>query len=69
MKGLFGDIYRTLFKIELAVMFQYRAAVVIWLIGLVLQPVIYLVVWLTVAKAQDDGKVGDFDASSLAGRE
>ena len=66
MKGLFGDIYRTLFKIELAVMFQYRAAVVIWLIGLVLQPVIYLVVWLTVAKAQDDGKVGDFDASSLA---
>ena len=65
MRAWFGDIYRTLFKIELAVMFQYRAAVVIWLIGLVLQPVIYLVVWLTVAETEG-GRVGDFDAGSLS---
>ena len=57
MRALFGDIYRTLFRLELAIMFQYRASVVIWLIGLVLQPVIYLVVWLTVARARDDGMV------------
>ena len=66
VRALFGDIYRTLFRLELAIMFQYRASVVIWLIGLVLQPVIYLVVWLTVARARDDGMVGDFDAGSLA---
>ena len=66
MSRPFVDIYRTLFGLELSVMFQYRAAVVIWLLGLVLQPVIYLVVWLTVAASRADGKVGDFDAGSLA---
>ncbi|MBT6148017.1 MAG: ABC transporter permease [Gemmatimonadetes bacterium] len=61
----FGDIYRTLFGLELSVMFQYRAAVVIWLLGLVLQPVVYMVVWLTVAESKG-GKVGDFDAGAIA---
>ncbi|HCL29033.1 MAG TPA: ABC transporter permease [Candidatus Latescibacteria bacterium] len=60
----FGDIYLTLFGLELSVMFQYRAAVVIWLLGLVLQPVVYMVVWLRVAEAKG-GKVGDFDAGSI----
>jgi ABC-2 type transport system permease protein len=61
----FSDIYTTLFKISVAIMLQYRAVLVIWLIGLVLQPIIYLVVWLTVAEARG-GQVGDFDKAGLA---
>ena len=64
MKGL-ADIYATLFRTEAAVQLQYRAALIIWLIGLVVQPVVYLVVWLTVAKAQG-GQVGDFSSGDLA---
>lgn len=61
----FIDIYRTLFGMELSVMFQYRAAVVIWLLGLVLQPVVHMVVWLTVAESKG-GSVEDFDAGTIA---
>jgi len=61
----FADIYTTLLKISVAIMLQYRAVLVIWLIGLVLQPIIYLVVWLTVAEARG-GQVGDFDKAGLA---
>ncbi|MBI2502648.1 MAG: ABC-2 family transporter protein [Candidatus Latescibacteria bacterium] len=64
MKGL-ADIYATLFRTEAAVQLQYRAALIIWLIGLVVQPVVYLVVWLTVAKAQG-GAVGGFASGDLA---
>lgn len=64
IRGL-ADVYRTLFALELSVMFQYRASVVIWLLGLVLQPVIYMVVWLRVAESRG-GQVGDFDAGSIA---
>lgn len=64
MKGLV-DIYATLFKTDLAVQFQYRAAMVIWLIGLVVQPVIYLVVWSTVAESQG-GEVGGFTGADFA---
>ena len=64
MSGI-ADIYRTLFRTEIAEMLQYRAALIIWLIGLVLQPIIYLVVWLTVAEAEG-GRVGDFDKAALA---
>lgn len=61
----FGDIYRTLFAMELSVMFQYRAAVIIWLLGLVLQPVIYMVVWLTVEESRG-GPIGDYGPGSIA---
>lgn len=59
------NIYSTLLRTDLAVMLQYRVAVIIWLLGLVLQPVIFLVVWLTVAESRG-GQVGDFDKSALA---
>lgn len=64
MKGL-TDIYATLFRTEAAVQLQYRAALVIWLIGRVVQPVVYLVVWLTVAQARG-GQVGGFSGGDLA---
>ena len=50
--SLLRDIYPVLFRTDIAVQFQYRAAMVIWLIGLVVQPIVYLVVWLTVAASQ-----------------
>lgn len=53
----FLDIYWTLFKTGLAVQFQYRAAMAIYLLGMVIQPVVYLVVWGTVAEAKG-GSVG-----------
>lgn len=46
------DFYRSRFKISFAVQVQYRAELLIWLLGMVLTPVIYLVVWSTVSKAQ-----------------
>ena len=58
-------IYATLLRTELAVMLQYRAAMAIWLLGLILQPVVYLVVWTTVARTRG-GQVGDFDEPALA---
>lgn len=45
-------IYWAQFKVSLAVQFQYRASMSIWLIGRVIEPVIYLVVWRTVVRAQ-----------------
>jgi ABC-2 type transport system permease protein len=59
------DAYRAQFKITFAVQLQYRAALAIWLIGMVLQPVMYLVVWSTVARAQG-GEVGGFGVRDFA---
>lgn len=59
------DIYWTECKTMLAVQLQYRAAMVIWLIGTVLQPVMYLVVWSTVARARG-GSVGGFSEGDFA---
>ena len=52
-------------KTSSAVNLQYRAANLIWLIGAVLEPVIYLAVWDTVAKAQG-GSVEGFTTSDFA---
>lgn len=59
------EIYAVQFKTQLAVQFQYRVAVLIWLIGMVVQPVVYLVVWSTVAEHQG-GEVGGFTAAEFA---
>jgi ABC-2 type transport system permease protein len=64
MKAI-ADIYATLTRTTFAVMLQYRAEMVIWLIGLVMQPVIYLVVWSAVAQA-GGGQVGGYDSGDFA---
>jgi ABC-2 type transport system permease protein len=61
-----GAIYRAKFATELAVQFAYRGALVIWLLGFLLEPTIYLVVWTTVADSQG-GAVGGFTAGEFAG--
>lgn len=59
------DVYVQQFKTTLAVQLQYRASLVIWLIGHVLEPVIYIVVWSTVARASG-GSVGNFTTGEFA---
>jgi ABC-2 type transport system permease protein len=59
------DVYRTQFKTVMAIQLQYRVSLVIWLIGTVLEPVIYLVVWSTVARSTG-GQVGSYTPSDFA---
>ncbi len=58
-------LYRAQFKTTIAEQFQYRGALAIWLMGLILEPVIYLSVWATVARSQG-GAVDGFTASDFA---
>jgi ABC-2 type transport system permease protein len=64
VRGL-ADIYAQQFKVTMASFIQYRAALVIWLIGHVLEPLIYLVVWSTVSRSSG-GSVGGFTAADFA---
>lgn len=59
------SIYKGYFKTSIAVQFQYRIAMLIWLIGGVVEPLMYLVVWTTVA-AQQGGAVGNYSAGDFA---
>jgi ABC-2 type transport system permease protein len=56
-------VYRAYLRATVAIQLQYRVAMAIWLIGLVVQPVVYLVVWRTVAGS---GTVGGYDAAGFA---
>jgi ABC-2 type transport system permease protein len=58
-------LYRAQFKTTIASQLQYRGSLVIWIIGLILQPVIYLSVWSTVARSQG-GEVDGFTAGDFA---
>lgn len=60
----FGDKYRTQSKIALMLNFQYRTAMAIWLIGLVLEPLVYLKVWTTVTRTQG-GSMGGYAAADF----
>jgi ABC-2 type transport system permease protein len=46
------DYYLTRGRTEIQSQFQYRAANFLWMIGMVAEPVIYLVVWTTIAEEQ-----------------
>lgn len=59
------SLYRAQFKVTIAEQFQYRGALVIWLLGLMLEPVIYLSVWAAVAASQG-GQVDAFTAADFA---
>lgn len=64
MKGL-ADIYAQQFKTTLASFLQYRAAISIWMIGHVLEPLIFLVVWSAVSRSRGSG-VGGFGEGDFA---
>jgi ABC-2 type transport system permease protein len=59
------QLYVQQFKTTLATMFQYRASLVIWTIGQVLEPLVYLIVWLVVAKSSG-GSVGSYTTADFA---
>ncbi len=60
-----GRLYLQQMRTSFAAMLQYRAALLIWLISQVLEPVIYLVVWSTVSQASG-GSVGGYTTGDFA---
>ena len=63
--GYWFGVYRAEFTASLNSLLQYRAAMAIWLIEMVIEPVIYLVVWSAVATARG-GEVGGYQPANFA---
>jgi ABC-2 type transport system permease protein len=63
--GQLAAVYAAKFRAEIALQFAYRGAIVIWLLGLIVEPIVYLVVWTTVARSQG-GNVSGFSAGDFA---
>jgi ABC-2 type transport system permease protein len=61
----FVDFYLTTMRTELQTQIQYRAAIYMYLLGMVAEPVIYLVVWTTIAE-DSGGTVGGLTPGQLA---
>jgi ABC-2 type transport system permease protein len=58
------DLYRHLMKIGVMAEIQYRVSTYFYMIGMIAEPVVYLVVWSTIARAQG-GAVGGFTAGQF----
>ena len=61
----FADLYLQQFKTSLAATLQYRASLAIWLIGHVLEPLVFLIVWSTVSNSSG-GSIGGFTTGGFA---
>ncbi len=61
----FYPIYRGYFRTSLMMMFQYRIAMLIWLLGGIIEPLMYLVIWRTVS-VQQGGSVGGYSTNDFA---
>lgn len=61
LQGLYPSLLRIAFLDHI----QYRASAVIWMIGSILEPLVFLVVWRTVAESQG-GEVAGFTAQEFA---
>ena len=59
------DTYLTSMRLAIQAQFQYRVANYLYMIGMVAEPVIYLVVWTTIAE-QQGGSVDGITAGQLA---
>lgn len=64
IRGLI-DVYLTEMRIAIAQQIQYRVSNYFYMLGMVAEPVIYLVVWSTVAE-QQGGSVGGFTPGAFA---
>jgi len=60
-----ADFYVTSIRLSMVAQFQYRAATYMYLLGMVAEPVIYLVVWSTIAD-QSGGSVNGISAGEFA---
>ena len=61
----YGDLYLTMMRLAVIDQFQYRAANYMYMVGMIAEPVVYLVVWSVVA-VQQGGEVGGFTPSTIA---
>lgn len=59
------DIYRSGMRLSILDNFQYRVANYFYMIGMIAEPVIYLVVWSTIARSQG-GSVGGYTPGEFA---
>lgn len=59
------DFYWTTMKTAIMEQFQYRVANYLYMIGMIAEPVIYLVVWSTIARARG-GSVGGYTPGEFA---
>jgi len=59
------ELYQALLRIAFLGQIQYRASSLIWMIGMLLEPLVFLVVWSTAAAAKG-GEVAGFDAREFA---
>ena len=57
-------IYWVYLKTTLALQFQYRVAMALWMINRIVEPTVFLVVWVTIATAR--GSVGGYGAADFA---
>ena|SRR5215212_750198 len=64
VRGYF-DYYLNTIRIALAEQFQYRVSNYFFMVGLIGEPIVYLVVWTTIAQ-QQGGQVGGLTAGDLA---
>ena len=60
-----ADIYATHIRVAIAEQFQYRVANYFYMIGMIAEPIIYLVVWSTIAR-QQGGQAGGFTPGQFA---
>jgi ABC-2 type transport system permease protein len=60
-----ADFYATGMRTAVSAQFQYRVANYFWMVGMLAEPVIYLVVWTTVARAQG-GELNGITAGQFA---
>ncbi len=60
-----ADVYVTEMRIAIAEQFQYRVANYLYMIGMIAEPVIYLVVWSTIAE-QQGGEIGGYSPGRFA---
>jgi len=59
------DLYGTLLRVAIAGSIQYRASGMVWMLGMIIEPVIYLVVWAAVAESKGTSVAG-YDARGFA---
>ena len=55
------DYYLTRARTQIQSNFQYRVATYMWLVGMLAEPIVYLVVWTTIADQQGGSVTGDHD--------
>jgi ABC-2 type transport system permease protein len=60
-----ASIYRTLLRVAIAENIQYRASGMVWMLGMFIEPLVYLAVWDAVADGRG-GNIAGYDAKSFA---